>query len=134
MQAQIDRRERTNQTLQEDLNRSRDKAEKLLATIGELQSSESEMELAARRAERELREEREKGLRLERELDGWKSLKGRKVGDIMHHRPRASGQWGSSAPSDYSGEGYGVDEYGVVDIPKRKSSLSRTVSTTKGFL
>lgn len=124
-----------NQSLQEDLNRSRDKAEKLLATIDELQSSESAIQLTARRAERELREEREKALRLERELDAWKNLKARKIGGDVN-RPRGSGQWGTSTPSDYSGEGYGNgDEFGsVIDIPKRKSSLSRTVSNTKGFL
>lgn len=31
--------------------------------------------MAARRAERDLREEREKALRLERELEGWKGLR-----------------------------------------------------------
>lgn len=59
----------------EDLNKSRDKISSLLATIDELQSSDSTNQLAAKRAERELREEREKNLRLERELEGWKNLR-----------------------------------------------------------
>ena len=36
--------------------------------------------MQARRAERELREEREKALRLERELEGWKAVRGAGLG------------------------------------------------------
>lgn len=59
----------------DDLNKSREKLSNLLATIDELQSSDSTSQLAAKRAERELREEKEKTLRLERELEGWKNLR-----------------------------------------------------------
>ncbi|KAF2438501.1 hypothetical protein P171DRAFT_162406 [Karstenula rhodostoma CBS 690.94] len=59
----------------EDLNKARDKISNLLSAIDELQSSDSTNHLAAKRADRELREEREKTLRLERELEGWKSLR-----------------------------------------------------------
>ena len=54
----------------DDLSKSRDKIERLLSTIDELQASDSSAQLAAKRAERELREEREKALRLEKELEG----------------------------------------------------------------
>lgn len=47
----------------------------MLKTIEDLQASDSEHQLTARRAEREAREEREKSLRLERELEGWKGLR-----------------------------------------------------------
>jgi len=50
----------------------------LLQTIDELQAEETRTQLAAKRAERDLREEKEKGLRLERELEGWKGLRMRR--------------------------------------------------------
>ena len=75
LQLQIERREKANSALNDDLAKSRDKVERLLANIDELQNSDSTNQLAAKRAERELREEREKALRLERELEGWKALR-----------------------------------------------------------
>ncbi len=75
LQSQIERRDKQNASVTEDLNKSRDKISKLLATIDELQSSDSTNQLAAKRAERELREEKEKNLRVERELEGWKNLR-----------------------------------------------------------
>lgn len=107
--------------MQEDISRHRDKVEKLLTTIDELQSSESQEKLSARRAERELREEKEKALRLERELEG---LKTRNAGGASGLR--SSGSW---RPGSSWG---GVD--GAIDIPKRKSSISRQASMSKGFL
>lgn len=92
--------------------------DKLLKTIDELQSSESDNQLSARRAERELREEKEKSLRLERELDGWKTLRNDKGGAYGSARSRHA--WAS--------EGDGVN------VPERKSSISRAPSMTKGFL
>jgi myosin protein heavy chain len=73
LQMQIERREKQNHSTQEDLNKARDKISNLLNAIDELQSSDSAAQLAAKRAERELREEREKALRLEREVESWKS-------------------------------------------------------------
>lgn len=61
--------------MSEDLSKSRDKIQSLLSTIDELQSSDSSAQLAAKRAERELRDEREKSARIERELEGWKGLR-----------------------------------------------------------
>ncbi|KAA8572574.1 hypothetical protein EYC84_003176 [Monilinia fructicola] len=123
LQQQIERKEKANTQLQEDIMRSRDKVEKLLKTIDELQSSDSTNQLSARRAERELREEREKALRLERELEGWKALRMQKG---PGGRISASGTWrpGSEFSSDDAG----------IEIPKRKSSLSRQDSMSKGFL
>lgn len=114
----------------------RDKVDKLLKTIDELQSSESANELSARRAERELREEKEKALRLERELEGWKNLRMEK-GSAM-----GGGGPGSVAGSVYGGSVRGKGRTftndmlmdGVIEIPKRKSSISRAPSLTKGFI
>jgi myosin protein heavy chain len=72
LQMQIERREKQNHATQEDLNKARDKISNLLDAIDELQSSDSAAQLAAKRAERELREEREKAIRLEREVESWK--------------------------------------------------------------
>jgi myosin heavy chain 9/10/11/14 len=103
----------------------RDKVDKLLSTIDELQSSESSNQLSARRAERELREEKEKSLRLERELEGWKSLRVEKASSANAGSMRSRmGGWRASDS----------DEVSQVDIPMRKSSISRAPSMTKGFL
>lgn len=126
LQQQIERRDKANVQLQEDIGRSRDKVEKLLKTIDELQSSDSTNQLSAKRAERELREEREKALRLERELESWKSLRMEKAAPGTGGHVRRSGTWRNG--SDWG------DDHSTIDIPKRKSSLSRQVSTTKGFL
>lgn len=75
LEAQIERREKQNASVSEDLGKARDKISSLLATIDELQTSDSTNQLAAKRAERDLREERERALRLERELEGWKGLR-----------------------------------------------------------
>ncbi|KAF3933671.1 Myosin-11 [Dactylellina cionopaga] len=80
LQLQIERKEKTNSQMQEDMQRNKDKVERLLKTIEELQSSDSQNQLTARRAERELREEKEKSLRLEREVEGLKSLNSRIAG------------------------------------------------------
>jgi myosin protein heavy chain len=89
-----------------------------------LQSSESEVQLEKRRAERALAEEKERALRLERELEGWKAMRMEKTPGGVR---RGSGLW------SVRGEGTGVEENGI-DIPKRKSSISRQVSFSKGFL
>ncbi|KAH7176581.1 hypothetical protein EDB81DRAFT_43477 [Dactylonectria macrodidyma] len=103
----------------------RDKVDKLLQTIEELQSSESANQLTARRAERELREEKEKTLRLGRELEGWKNMRNEKnSGSMMGSVRSRMGPWRVSEGDDAS----------VIDVPRRKSSLSRVPSLTKGFL
>lgn len=111
--------------LEEDISRSRDKVEKLLKAIDELQSSESTVQLTARRAERELREEKEKALRLERELESFKSRGVYGSGSIRSNL--ANENWGLiGADRDELENG--------VEIPERKSSLNRYESMSKGFL
>ncbi|KAJ6130537.1 Myosin tail [Penicillium capsulatum] len=75
LQSQIDRRDKMNSQLNDDVNKARDKIERLLRNIDELHKGDTETQLQARRVERELREEREKAQRLERELGGWKALR-----------------------------------------------------------
>ena len=127
LQLQIERKEKGATQLQDDLTRSRDKIEKLLKTIDGLQQSESEAQLQAKRAERECRETKEQKLRLERENEGWKSTAAGmgigRPGSVVGGRRVGSGGW--------KGNDYGE---GGVEIPKRKSSLSRQFSMSKGFL
>jgi myosin protein heavy chain len=137
LQLQLERRDKTNTQLQEDISRSRDKVDKLLKTIDELQSSDSSNQLSARRAERELREEREKALRLERELEGWKAMRMEKgVGlNGVSRRGLGSGAWRPSSAIGGSQFDEADDVLGNgIEIPKRKSSISRQVSLSKGFL
>lgn len=134
MQSQIDRKDKQATQAAEDAARLRDKMEKLLKTIDELQASESTNQISARRAERELQEEKERALRLERELDGWKGLrmeKGSVNGSVRLSMSgleggRRSGIWMSDDTASLGGTG--------VEVPKRKSSISRAPSLTKGFL
>ncbi|KAI9762458.1 MAG: hypothetical protein M4579_000434 [Chaenotheca gracillima] len=120
LQLQIERREKANSQLSDDVSKGRDKIERLLQTIDELQSSESGNQLQARRAERELREEREKALRLERELEGWKGLRIEKIPSARRSSVGSDSGTGDSKPSTTSRR--------APDIPKRMSS------NTKGFL
>jgi len=133
LQSQIERRDKQHTSLSEDLSKARDKISSLLSTIDELQSSDSASQLAAKRSERELREEKERVLRLERELEGWKGLRfergsargGLPVGaalgsDVGSIRSRGIRE-GSVAP--------GADPVDIV--PPRPL---RRVSATKGFL
>ena len=75
LQSQLARRDKIASQLADDVAKGREKIERLLQTVDELQAEEAKSQLGARRAERDLREEREKGLRLERELEGWKGLR-----------------------------------------------------------
>ncbi|KAJ6146656.1 hypothetical protein N7497_008638 [Penicillium chrysogenum] len=118
LQAQIDRRDKMNAQLNDDVNRARDKIERLLRNIEELQHNDSDAQLLARRAERDLREEREKALRLERELEGWKALRVER-GSTIGRGPVAFSDAGSRR---------GSAAYGSNDIPQRQPS------NTKGFL
>ncbi|KAI4602208.1 hypothetical protein KJ359_009446 [Pestalotiopsis sp. 9143b] len=135
MQAQIERKDRQATQAAEDANRQRDKVDKLLKAIEELQASESDSQLSARRAERELRTEREKIAKLERQLEGSRLRGG-------NHRLGTPGLDGASMRrlSGLRGSIEGVldDAHslsgGSIDVPKRNSSLSRAPSLTKGFL
>ncbi|RDA84558.1 hypothetical protein CP532_1099 [Ophiocordyceps camponoti-leonardi (nom. inval.)] len=121
LQSQIERKEKQNTQLSEDIGRMRDKVDKLLKTIDELQASESTNQLSARRAERELREEKEKAMRLERELLGWKGLKGH-----TSSTSAAGSLRGRIAPPSWTESEDGPAS--AVDGPRRRPSL------TKGFL
>ncbi|KAL1958711.1 hypothetical protein VTO42DRAFT_4054 [Malbranchea cinnamomea] len=132
LQSQIERRDKMNAQLTDDIAKARDKIERLLQTIDELQTSDSQNQIQARRAERELREEREKSARLERELEGWKALRiergsafgGRagthgalsELGERFSGSRRGSGVFVGSGPN------------GLIEVPQRKTSNS------KGFL
>ncbi|KAL4759763.1 type II myosin [Aspergillus foveolatus] len=118
LQSQIERREKMNAQLEEEVNRGREKVERLLKNIDELQQSESDSQLQARRAERELREEREKSLRLERELNGWKALRVERGGSAIARSHVAFSDAGSRK---------GSGAYTTGD-------LHRMPSNTKGFL
>jgi myosin heavy chain 9/10/11/14 len=74
--------------------------------------------MSAKRAEAKLREEKEKALKLEKELE---TLKARTGGAMR----RGNSTW--TVASEF-GEDNGVD------IPQRKSSLRREMSMSKGFL
>lgn len=73
LQYQLSQRDKIKERLENELSKSEEKIQKLKIVVDELQSSESESKLAARRAEREARDEREKSLRLEKELEKAKS-------------------------------------------------------------
>ncbi|KAJ5280109.1 hypothetical protein N7478_005481 [Penicillium angulare] len=119
LQVQIDRREKMNAQLNDEVSKGRDKIERLLRNIDELQQGDTETHLQARRAERELREEREKALHLARELEGWKSLRVERTSTVARSPMAALSDVGSR-------RGSGV--YGSNDTPQRKPS------NTKGFL
>lgn len=114
LQMQIDRRDKINAQLSDDISKSRDKIERLLTSIDELQTSDSTNQLQAKRAERDLREEREKALRLERELEGWKALRMER-GSFVSAREREGSVVGSRRGS------------GSADV-------RRMMSNSKGFL
>jgi myosin heavy chain 9/10/11/14 len=119
--------------LTEDVNKARDKISNLLTTIDELQTSDSQSQLERKRAEREVLVEREKALRLERELEGWKGLRMERrvsqrtarssamqqLNDMANGESGRSSRRGGSRKSSANLEGGG---------------LTRKESNTKGFL
>ena len=105
-----------------------------MGTIDELQSSDSAAQLQAKRAERELREEKEKSLRLERELEGWKGLRVERRSALGV--PGAGSEAGSRRGSSI---GLLMGEMGE-STPGDKAKVGslrgglRRISGTKGFL
>jgi len=135
LQSQIERRDKSLGHLDSELNRSRDKIASLLSNIEELQQSDSSSQLATKRAERELREEREKTLRLEREVDTLRAVNRERDASVRRSGTLAAlsdngggSRRGSSIglPSILNG-GLGAGDV-KIEVPARKSSLS------KGFL
>ena len=137
LQTQIERRDKQNASIVEDLNKTRDKISNLLATIDELQSSDSTNQLTAKRAERELREEREKSSRLERELETWKSTRVERR-SILGVPGAAASEAGDIRSRRGSSIGLLMGEMGEAVPGERKYSSLRTgmrrVSGQKGFL
>lgn len=134
LQSQIDRREKSYQIVTDDLSKARDKIGSLLSTIDELQASDSSSQLAAKRAERELREEREKALRYEREIEGYKTLRNERNSvqrsatlAALSDDGRRSRRGSPAPPVSFGGSG-SVNGDVRIEVPQRKSSL------TKGFL
>lgn len=112
--------------MSEDLSKSRDKVERLLQTLDELQASDSSSQLTAKRAERELREEKEKSLRLERELEG---LRGGLRGSVARsERVAALSDYGGGSRRASSVRPPSVVGDVKIEVPQRQSSLM------KGFL
>lgn len=137
LQSQIDRRDKQNNQLSEDIAKSRDKIERLLATIEELQADDSKHELAARRAERELKTEREEKLRLERELEGWKSLRVER--GLLGSVAGRGSETGSVRESSASYRGSSLMATTTTGVGSLRGSgaasgLMRKPSNTKGFL
>lgn len=116
LQGQLERKDKQNTQLSEDVSRMREKVDKLLKTIDELQASESTNQLSTRRAERDLREEKEKSLRLEREVENLKSLKSGSSVASGSIRSRLSPFKNTEAED------------------KEASGVNRAHSMTKGFL
>lgn len=117
LQSQLARRDKVAQQLNDDVAKGRDKIERLLKSIDELQSEDANNQLAARRAERDLREEKEKSLKLERELEGWKSLRMERG-----NRPALGSEFGGSV------RGHSRQQSGSAE------GLQRMLSDSKGFL
>lgn len=127
LQSQIERRDKANSQLNDNIAKSREKIERLLHTIDDLQSSDSEYQLQARRAERELREAREKSLLLEKELDSWKASRMERGSGVG----RVGGIAGLSDIGEYpvgDGSRRGSGAYSATHVRQRKPS------NTKGFL
>ncbi|KAG8525865.1 uncharacterized protein KY384_000625 [Bacidia gigantensis] len=119
LQSQLERKDKTAKQFAEDVARGREKVDRLLSTIDELQAEEARSQLAARRAERDLREEKEKGLRLERELEGWKGLRVERGAGVRG----STSEWGGS-----------IRGHRATDSSDTGDGLNRMLSTTKGFL
>ena len=114
--------------LQEDLSKSRDKISQLLETIDDLQQSDSTAQLASKRAERELREEREKNLRLERELERMGAVS--RADRESVRRSATLANLSDAGFGDRSRRGSSVAPASVsgdlkIEVPQRKSSLSK---------
>lgn len=129
LEAQIARRDKTTQQLNDDVAKGRDKIERLLQTIDELQAEEASTQLAARRAERDLREEKEKALRLERELEGWKGLRMEKGGGFG----KVGSEWSGSLRGGTTPRG-GNNAGSRVGSAAFGEGVRRQMSDSKGFL
>lgn len=89
-----------------------------------MQAEEAKSQLGARRAERDLREEKEKGLRLERELEGWKGLRMERGATGASASGMGNGsEWGGSVRGKHASKG-----------SENVEGIRRMLSDSKGFL
>lgn len=128
----------------------------MLKTVDELQASDSDHSLVAKRAERELHTEKERRLKIEKELEALKDMRSDRENlgaNLSPTRVLANGRplsevsgnsgWGGSMRSNRSGyhsragsvEPVPLRPFnalnsiqGSPDVPKRKSSLSKGVA------
>ncbi|KAI9709980.1 MAG: hypothetical protein M1820_003058 [Bogoriella megaspora] len=130
LQSQIARKEKSLAQMTSDLDASRAKISRLLTNIDELQQADSASQLASKRSERELREEREKNLRLERELEGWKGLR------MERESVRRSGTLAALSDVDVRSRrgSLTVKREGSAVPMEGERGNERKVSATKGFL
>lgn len=84
---QLDQRDQLVKRLQEESAKSEAKVGRLVAAVEKAQGSESQYQVVARRAERESRELREKSLRLEKDLENWKSRLEAYVNNSSNYEP-----------------------------------------------
>lgn len=70
---QLAQKDKLLQRLQDESSKSDSRIKKLTDSIDQIQASESSYRMAARRAEREARDAKERALRLEKELEDWMS-------------------------------------------------------------
>ena len=117
LQSQLERKEKTTKQLSDEIAKGRERTDRLLSTIEELHTESSNHQLTARRAQRDLKEEVEKGLLLERELDGWKGLRMERTSALRNGGSEWTGSMRGKRGSNSDGDG-----------------LNRMLSTTKGFL
>lgn len=73
LHTQISQKEKETSKLQDEISRNESKIRALQETIESIQGLETTQRLASRRAEREVRDLKETSLRLEKELEDWKS-------------------------------------------------------------
>ncbi|KAL9620066.1 MAG: hypothetical protein Q9160_005356 [Pyrenula sp. 1 TL-2023] len=125
LESQLQRRDKHVSSLNDDVAKARDRISNLLKTVEELESQDSANQLQARRVERDLREEKEKALRLERELEGWKGLRMERGSGVNRSGTMvALSEMGGGGGSRRGSAMYGNNEGGV----------SRRVSNSKVLL
>lgn len=118
--------------LSEDINKARDKISTLLTTIDDLQTSDSQSQLERKRAERDVLVERERALRLERELEGWKGLRIERRVSQRTARSSAMQQLNEMANDGGRSSRRGGSRKSSANVDG--GGLSRKESNTKGFL
>ncbi|KAL9089018.1 MAG: hypothetical protein Q9159_002736 [Coniocarpon cinnabarinum] len=108
LQQRLRKHEEHFEDLSADLNNSmRSRIDRLLKTVDDLQASDSAHSLAAKRAERELQAEKERRLKLEKEIEALKDRRGERENLGVSLSPSGTERkWASTRPlSEVSGNG-----------------------------